>query len=572
MKLSIARALKCLLCVTALTAFDANAQQDYAWRLRMADTVQPAGPAPFGENISLYTGELGFLQTDVQLQGNGPDIVLARDFSTGGIPTFRDWALSIPRIEVIVKAESRFKLGQPGDNWAVSTYPDGTTLVKSHARCTDFNQPYDEYEDQITWWAGGYKFTTDRGEKQVLLSRSPQFQAAPEMRKPDGSLYTFPIVTQQNWQIGCLSNTSNGQVGEGFLAVSPDGTRYFLDHLVGIRTTDVTEFDPGGSRPVIHARMLATMYVSRIEDRFGNFVQYHYDNTQLTGITASDGRSVSLRWEATEPARIVEITVPGAPQRAWHYEYGEYGLTNVVLPDGSRWVIDKTSAPRPAAISGNLCTTRTASPPTAATATFTIQAPSGLVGQFALAPGFHARSYVPSGCRMLGASQTEDNFPLFGTGSVVSKTLSGPGIAAQTWRYAYSIPVGSTTHDACAQPGTCPDSRWVDVTDPGGDRTRYTLSTRWGPLEGKTLSVETFEGHDALVRTESTQYAHHDAGPWPATLGQAIDDYEANLTKNQTWSPVSRTTILQDGARFESIVTEFDAWARPVRTVRSREQ
>jgi YD repeat-containing protein len=40
------------------------------------------------------------------------------------------------------------------------------------------------------------------------------------------------------------------------------------------------------------------MMVSRIEDRFGNFVTYTYAGNRLTAITASDGRSITLSYNA----------------------------------------------------------------------------------------------------------------------------------------------------------------------------------------------------------------------------------------------------------------------------------
>jgi hypothetical protein len=317
--------------------------------------------------------------------------------------------------------------------------------------------------------------------------------------------------------------------------------------------------------------MAATMFVSRIEDRFGNFLTYSYQGTKLAGITASDGRSVAIQWRQDGVHRIQAIVVQPAsgPVRTWQYEYDQYGLTGVVLPDASRWTFGTGgNPPRPPAI-GDTCGTRTSPSTVGPENTFTVTAPSGLTGTFALSATYHARSYVPSECRVVSTSYAEDNFPIFGTGSLVRKTLSGPGLTSRTWNYVYSPAVGSTTHDPCAQNGTCNDSRWVDVTDPEGDRTRYTLITRWGATEGKTRKVEFFQGASTPLRTETTTYAPYNGGPYPSDLGGAIDDYEANLIKNQTWSPVSSVIVSQDGRVFSYIVNSFDTQARPVSVTKS---
>ena len=49
------------------------------------------------------------------------------------------------------------------------------------------------------------------------------------------------------------------------------------------------------------------LYVTRVEDRHGNWVQYNYANThaepvKLTSITSSDGRSITLTFSGTRVA------------------------------------------------------------------------------------------------------------------------------------------------------------------------------------------------------------------------------------------------------------------------------
>jgi hypothetical protein len=58
--------------------------------------------------------------------------------------------------------------------------------------------------------------------------------------------------------------------------VSPDGTKYWFDYLQYATAFTVAEPDPLGSGIILkQRRRVARMYATRIEDRFGNWVQYH---------------------------------------------------------------------------------------------------------------------------------------------------------------------------------------------------------------------------------------------------------------------------------------------------------
>ncbi len=86
------------------------------------------------------------------------------------------------------------------------------------------------------------------------------------------------------------------------------------------------------------------MLVSRVEDRFGNWLTYAYSGDLVTDIRASDGRHVAIAYVDGGP-RISSITVDGgaAGSRTWTYTYTKstanivYSLTTVTQPDGSAW-------------------------------------------------------------------------------------------------------------------------------------------------------------------------------------------------------------------------------------------
>jgi hypothetical protein len=423
---------------------DVSQADEYMKRLKIAQTVQPAGETPFGEQVNLYTGELSFQQTDVTVEGIGPAISLVRYTRGAQDNDFVNkpgmagsWQLSVPRIETLTDAPlAGLPVGSPGQNWVVAAAGD----PNRYARCTHFDRPYSPRLLNTEWWTG-MELVTEDGQRQPILKRAPQNPAQPSMAL-NGQPVAFPAVTQQNWQIGCLPATSNGETGEAFFAVSPNGTKYWFDRLYCERATTFYEDSIGGI--VRQPRMLATLYVTRVEDRFGNYVAYQYTGDKLTSISASDGRSVALQWRADSPVVDRIVVQPGPQQRVWRYEYSSVSataatLSGVVLPDESRWTFDATPFAALPLVDGNLgkCTTRTLSNPAGST-TRTMVHPSGLTGGFTTAGVWHARSYVLSYCHTPTPPEEfepyEDNPPLFGTASLVSKTFSGPGLASRTWR------------------------------------------------------------------------------------------------------------------------------------------
>lgn len=557
---------------------------EYTRRLKVSQTIDPHGPTPFGEQLNPYTGDLNFTQTDVVLEGTGPTIRLVRShvsmqLGEGIVEPYSmgDWTLSIPRIETLADADWHVAVAvDPGLNWNVRTTDPSNELK----RCTYFDRPafHGTLDDPFKGW-NGMTLVTEDGNQQSVLKRN----AALNPSRPTITEATnFPAVTQQFWQIGCLAQTSNGEEGEAFLVVSPDGTKYWLDYLSGVRAIGLREPDPAGSPETLRqGRMLAWMYVSRIEDRFGNWVRYHYSGDELDYIDASDGRYVDISWLHVDGAGLIsdiEVQPGSAPVRKWHYGYDTSTdssgivsavLTSVTLPDQSRWTFALNNIG--AQISDahldrcDLYKVRDESDLQANTPTYTtstIKHPSGLLGTFIVRSTWHGRSYVESGCvRDFNNVEHESIPPLFGTMSLVSKQLSGPGLATQTWNYDYSPAVGSTTQDPCASTGTCVATSWVDVTGPDSNRTRHTYSTRWGSEEGKEIKTDHYQGA-TLLRSVTLAYAPFNGGLFPANLGSTMMDWHTNSDKQETLTPLDRTQITQQAVTFTHDATSFDAFGR----------
>lgn len=213
-------------------------EDEYKKKLKISEDIQPLGETPFGENINTYNGAISWSQTDVTLPGTGPTLEVRRTFQIPDLPlqthyraaldsVLVDWSLDIPHLETL-SAQDSFQ----ANKWF---------FLDDLQRCTHFyaapdmaRSPHPGWEpveySPGGWWHG-YKLVT-KGAAQDVLFRTAENPRSPQMTLPDGSPVVFKGSTTQNWAIGCTKQTSNGAPGEGFLAVSPDGTRYWIDWLV----------------------------------------------------------------------------------------------------------------------------------------------------------------------------------------------------------------------------------------------------------------------------------------------------------------------------------------------------
>ncbi len=202
----------------------------------------------------------------------------------------------------------------------------------------------------------------------------------------------FVGISKGNWLLACLPSTANGQEGEAFLAVGPDGSKYWLNYLI---------YRP--ARGYAIDRNIGLMLATRMEDRFGNWLTYHYDGQRIASIEANDGRLVTFAYTG-DGAAIARVTVvAGGATRIWNYSYAPsqtgQTLTSVTLPDGSGWgynLSELTYNVKSTAVPGH-CNDPYL-PDESIVKTGTITAPSGLQGTFEARPTRHGRSGVWEYC------------------------------------------------------------------------------------------------------------------------------------------------------------------------------
>jgi YD repeat-containing protein len=580
----------------------AQPEDEYKKLIKVSEDIQPLGDNPFGERIGLYDGSLSFRQVDVTVVGTGPTITVGREFVLHNMDdrpdlqnrAFGDWDIDLPVITTTTANQNNVK------GWLVAS-------TNPKAICSSFRGPPSVAApggdsqradwEPASWWTG-YQLRIPGEGSQELLSRSAENTATPGV----GAL-SYPIVTKQDWAVGCLAQASNDPTTEGFLAVSPDGTKYWMDHLSYRYMPNITR--PLDSGPVdfmakasgivtpmaldsdLLLRREGRMLVTRVEDRFGNWVTYSYSGDQVTDISASDGRHVTIAYEAGTP-RVTSVTVQGGASgtRTWNYGYTKqsllYTLTSVAQPDGSTWSFDlgtfglnawvdmQLSAGDCDAIGtpGNLGTTYTGR----------ITHPSGLVGAFTVTPLKRGRSHVPRVC-VGGRSPspfgpgTHASIPNASYGmAITQKQVYGAGVASQqvpqTWSYAYSA--ANESWSINCQSG-CAGTVSTTITYPDQHAERSTFSNVYDWTESLLQSEEVFDGAaDSTTRRRLTQYSYVNpdktvdgrAGAYPRLWGYP-ESNRVNWDQYQQRFPLATRVVTSEGDTYTWNAVSYNAFARP---------
>lgn len=545
-----------------------NVTPDLEYQRYLAAAQRIEAESTFGEEISPRSGALSFRQVDLELIGTGPAIRIARTFGVGG-RTHRltdtsgnrmgEWELVIPRLKTLASAKDFAVSSSSPRGWQVG--------AASNARCTQMSSPgpviplKDLPIETSTWW-GGYQLVTDRGEEEAVLGRINQ--------SPMGAP-AHVARTKSNWLVSCLPGTSNGEPGEAFLGTAPDGTRYWFDYLVYQDAPSVGAPGPGAL-----PRKYASMLVSRIEDRFGNSLQYTYSGGLLTSISASDGRSVSLQNDGVNVTSVSAISDSGS--RTWSYGYANGVLTRVGLPDGSAWTFALGDLPDSqiaslTTSSGNCSGRAPVGGLSGVAKSGRITSPSGASALYTVMPLHSGRSNVPKSCwsyfggGALYADVPKDSWSF----AITSKVVSGPGLPSRSWLFQYSEGNSSWDEDCT---GGCPGTVWADQISPDGSRRRLIFSNRYGGDENLTLREEYFAaGTGALLRSVDYAYAIsppvESASPYPWRSVGLDRTPRSNKLISERWTPLLSTTIRQDGEVFRRLVNQYDILARPVSVTRS---
>nr|WP_244672519.1 RHS repeat protein [Xanthomonas sp. D-93] len=540
--------------------------EEYQKIIKSSSVVNPLNDDAFGQNLRLFDLTASFHALDVSLPGNNSiPVQIGREFPISfgadtyrGLPGFADWNIDIPRIYGDFLQEKGWitKSSSPYARCSIPSKPDAA-LENLSGTLKDI-------------WHGYYLHVSSENESELLVNNQPK-----SAQVSDGNSY--PWVTAEKWEIGCLAGTDNGYKGESFFALSPQGQKFYFNHAMvhSIAPVVYQSQSPMGQAVL---RVRVNFLVSRIEDRFGGWVNYSYSGDRLVSINSSDGRKIIFNYDENGNVQFVR-----AGERTWTYIYethkyppnpDRYRLKSVILPDGTSWRYNITAGSLTPLFEVDLPKIRTCTKEPAqryGDFDFQVVNPAGLTGDFHFSYERSHLTHAPLPPCQNGkivdvphpwVPAYFDRFQLY------RKKVSGPGLAEQKWVYSNIEPgidyytTGSAT-DPCP---TCVPSKTTIVKEPDGSSTEYEFGYMYGLNAGRLLGVKNFNSNGSLARSTINEYVSDDQTPnqpFPDQIGATLLELPnplANINR-----PLKRVTIVEGDTYFVRDVMAFDNFARPTK-------
>ncbi|MBA8884757.1 RHS repeat domain-containing protein [Dokdonella fugitiva] len=607
-----------------------SVRDEYANAVSAAQSPTAFGPDLFGESVNLKDGVTVFSTTDVAGRTqSGLPLAVTRTLGVNAADTdkyvnpevdgelFGNWKLDVPVIHGTFDERTGWVVASntPASRCSSGYTPPGVPSAFSNWQITYLPEQY---------WHGNEISIPGHGKYPLLAL------PADRPRPDDGQTYVG--TTRGDWRVSCVPTLKNGS-GEGFKVSLPDGTKYTFDWMSSRKVAALKDkhckvayyneynvanwswsywtFGPndpsdpndpnghwrlnrmdggalsGGSREVnfcreeiVVNRREYSLHATKVEDRFGNTVTYDYDPAnprRLRAITASDGNAITLAYGTN--GKVSSVVHNG---RTWRYEYGGTdgtALTSVTLPDNSRWTFQYGDLytmlhPDNQHILWADCEPHV---PGQATADVTIGHPTGAVGVFSFRSMMHGTDRTPGGCYQPDpdkpqVAELSELVMVYKTASLTSKQISGPGLSPSSWTYAYfpkwSWNATGYVDDCSFAAANCDSTVTTEVTAPDGTVTRSTFGNDYWHNAGQLLKVETLSGGSVVQSVTNTYLASATGQPFPDAVG--IDpNVRNNRLVTEKNRPLSASVISRDGDQFSRSVQSFDAYARPVRVVKS---
>ena len=507
--------------------------------LNAKDSITPETTYLLGEQIDLNTGALSFAYTDVSIPGNNSiPVSVSRRFrgaylNFGDKGGFGDWSLDIPHIRTKVIVDSK----------VVGTWGRGKEC--SGERDFESGGSGDSIFTQAEYYDGEHIHVPGKVSSQLLFTGGDH-----------------PKRTLSNWLVSCKPNTVN--TGEMYVVQSPGGLTYTFNEKV--RVSERILRNESGATTVY----TTYLYVSKIEDRFGNSANYHYASINtgvntyriLKKISSSDGRVISINHNLASPNNHV-ITSISANGRTWlyHYEKNNYvigkTLVRVTRPDNSQWHFDLSP------LSFRAKPEKTCALQQGTGVNVSITHPNGVTGIFKIDTVRQGKSNVEKVFNHIKNIYYTKTCHF--SRAITSKTITGPGLPTSTWSYHYSAKQGfyagensAGTDYRIASPYPSAyinnlDYRTTTVSSPDGSKTMYYHNRDYtSVLDGSLIVTEYYDTDSTslLKRVVNT----YQQGP---AMGRALIE---NVNRKPTIyrALLTKTTVeLQRAGVSQQYFTEF---------------
>lgn len=567
---------------------------EYGKKVHAAKSVDHLNSTAFGNQTSDSTGQTVFSTFDVDLPGNnklpvrfGRRLPIGIRYFDQELSGLGSWDVEVPYIEGTFSKQY---------GWSV----DIANSPNRYKRCTRPSAPMVEGGAHTTDdFFNGYNIHVPG-----LLDGSLLIDTTAYQDPTDGK--TYPWILKSMDRVGCLPSLKNGHPGEGFVLLTKDGIRYYFDFMVERKASTLQKGAKGcdGGLNAAPCAALALqrkrlfLLATRIEDRFGNYVDYQYDALgRPQSIIASDGRAITAQYGENS----VSVSAHG---RTWLYTMDQGYLASVRNPDGSEWKY--TPFGMPTQVPGlwnpgpdllpsesfnpdDHCLTPRGTGNYWGNVNFQVTHPSGAKGDFEFWGQTFYRSNVFYTCNIIftnvegtsGSAQViTPNY--FDTTSLLKLSISGPGISPEITRYEYGVEFypycnaifsanGQPAGPACSEQGyvedpcvgpyaECTDSlgRWVTTTRPDGTKIRKRFGVKYGVNEGMLLAEELLDSTGAVVSHTDYQYLP-DAVAGNQSFGSVVGypTYTADPMAS-IMRPIVSTQVVQGGVTYKNDVQLCD--------------
>lgn len=275
----------------------------------------------FYEKVDPWSGQLTLSHTDLHLPGNGGmDLDIVRQYAT---PTKN---FSHERTPLFFPNQGKYRMGfgwdihfgyithtfwgskQTMNDWMadglVSESNGSGISCSMPERVSDngtFTRSWGTYWDNM-------QLVTQGGGRESLANAISN---------------DYDLVTKGGWRGNCA--------GTGFILYSPEGLKYTFDEV------KYTAYSDRGS--LSGSTYSYAWYVSKIEDRFGNWINITYksgDQALIEKVTASDGREVVFSY--TDVGGYPALTSLSAHGEIISYQYdSQRNLANVTIGERDLW-------------------------------------------------------------------------------------------------------------------------------------------------------------------------------------------------------------------------------------------
>lgn len=526
----------------------------------------------FGDGTEYSSGTTTFRKTIVEIPGNS-SLRVAADYIVklvehfGGGSPYYALERDIPYIEGTHSSDYGWITGKaPADYNRNRCSDPRASYLNGGAASILIKKPIDVMVS-TDYWDGNSLYTPDAGGGIVRPISSTE---------PRSSGVDVRWATNSGWRFSC-NILPDGS--EGFVGHRPNGDKYYfgipvaMGQMITILSPDFPDSD--GGLEVDKFRM----YLTRIEDRFGNWVTYAPNQ-----ITSSDGRVITF---VSDPALGSAGTIVQANGKLWTISgdqylgpaQGQIGSFSVTNPDASNWNFALTGGiSRTGSSWANSC-----GPEGdillgySGQMTVVVSTESGATGTFVFQPRRHGFSYVSFECISLdsmGKHTYSNNMHFIDGVALISRTVSGPGIStySHTINYGpinacYLASSGGSTPNVCTP--SSPVTRTTTITGSDGGIRTLTFGNRFNETAG--LLLATSEGGLKSTSFEHVSLYQNFDGFGKRVLGYDVSAHNVYGASKEVTTLQGRTFIKQVPftCGIEGTLPCFDNYFRPTKIVRS---